>query len=325
MLSRMTLDQLNILIAVAELGSFSQAARKFHRAQSAISQSIQSLEYTLELQLFDRSQKYPKLTDAGRAVVADAKRIVGGADALRARAKSIAAVAEPEISLAIEQVFPNQVVIDALDELRGRFPLVSVTLFSEGLGAPEQSLLEGNVRQAIYSPAKGSIPGIEFQFLGDVPISVVASVDHPLAQMKGYISQEELDEHVQLAMTDRTKRYRGVVVGARTWSFVDQFNRLDFALRGFGWCTLPTHLAWSHMQEGKLVELKLAMYQGRQLLFPLYAAYKSDQPPGVASQFLMKCLRERLVGWLEKYRQGSEPGIQLRITPAKHLNHQAPR
>ena len=162
MLSRMTLDQLLILIAVAEAGSFSAAARKLYRAQSAISQSIQTLEDALDLQLFDRSQKLPQLTDAGKAILADAKRIVDGANALRVRAKSIATIAEPEISLAIEQVFPNNVLLACLDAFRAQYPLVSVTLFAEGLGAPEQSLLEGNARLAIYSPALDGLPGPKY-------------------------------------------------------------------------------------------------------------------------------------------------------------------
>ena len=66
MLDALTLDQLRILIAVAETGSFSAAARRLGRVQSAISQSVQSLEATLGVQLFDRETKTPRLSEAGR-------------------------------------------------------------------------------------------------------------------------------------------------------------------------------------------------------------------------------------------------------------------
>jgi molybdenum-dependent DNA-binding transcriptional regulator ModE len=114
MLSRMTLDQLQMLIAVADTGNFSAAARKVNRVQSAVSQSIQSLEDALDLKLFDRSNKLPLLTDAGKAIVQDARRIINSTDALRSRAKNMASVAEPEISLSIEQVFPSTVLIESL-------------------------------------------------------------------------------------------------------------------------------------------------------------------------------------------------------------------
>jgi len=121
---------------------------------------------------------------------------------------------------------------------------------------------------------------------------------------------------VQLALTDRTRRYRGVVMGTKSWSFIDQINRLDFALQGFGWCTMPTHLAWPHIEAGRLVELKLAIYQDRPLLFPLYAAFRVDEPPGLATQWLLDSLRTRFGEWLEKLSNRTDDGIQIRVTVA---------
>lgn len=316
MLSRVTLDQLQMLIAVADTGNFSAAARKLHRVQSAVSQSIQSLEEALELTLFDRSSKLPRLTDAGKAIVQDARRIVSGTDALRIRAKNMASVAEPEISLSIEQVFPSTVLIESLRAFRERFPLVSVNLFAEGLGAPEQSLFEGNARLAIYSTSRDGMPGFQMEFLGDVPVSLVASSKHPLAQVEGLISQAVLEEHVQLTMIDRTKRYRGVVMGTRTWAFIDQFSRLDFVLNGFGWCAMPTHLAQGYLDSGELVELKLAAHNGQPLRFPLYSVHKVEQPPGPAAQWLLAELRRRFSEWIAETTddRAQLQGIQIRVS-----------
>ena len=68
MLDNLTLDQMRVLIAVAEAGSFSAAARRLGRVQSAVSQAMQTLEENLRLTLFDRSAKTPTLTEAGRIV-----------------------------------------------------------------------------------------------------------------------------------------------------------------------------------------------------------------------------------------------------------------
>ena len=73
--------------------------------QSAISQSIQTLETTLGIALFDRSSKTPRLTEAGRAIVDDARALIIGAGALRARAQSMAEDVEPELTLAVD-AFP---------------------------------------------------------------------------------------------------------------------------------------------------------------------------------------------------------------------------
>src|ERR1700761_7251671 len=133
MLDRLTLDQMRALIAVAETGSFSAAARRLGRVQSAISQSVQALEETLGVELFDRAAKTPKLNETGRVLLQDAYGLVHGADALRARAESIASNIEPELTLAVDSMFPNAVLMESLRAFAQAFPAVTVTLFTEGL------------------------------------------------------------------------------------------------------------------------------------------------------------------------------------------------
>src|SRR4051812_6910382 len=107
MLDRLTLDQLRTLVAVAETGSFSAAGRKLTRVRSAVSQAVQALEAALGIPLFDRSGKTPVLTEAGRVILDDARALIGGAERLRARAQSIADDVEPELTLAVDAMFPN--------------------------------------------------------------------------------------------------------------------------------------------------------------------------------------------------------------------------
>src|SRR6516164_7940027 len=107
MLDSLTLDQMRVLIAVAETGSFSAAARRLGRVQSAVSQSVQALEENLRLTLFDRSRKMPILTDAGRALLNDARQVVQRADALRSHAETIAGGTEAELAFAVDALFPT--------------------------------------------------------------------------------------------------------------------------------------------------------------------------------------------------------------------------
>ena len=101
MLDPLTLDQLRILAAVADTGSFSAAARQLGRVQSAVSQSIRTLESALGTAIFDRDGNVPTLNDAGRVILADARRLIDGAVALKARAERINADIEPELTLAV--------------------------------------------------------------------------------------------------------------------------------------------------------------------------------------------------------------------------------
>ena len=73
MLDGVTLDQLRTFIAAVDEGSFSAAGRKLRRAQSVVSQTLANLEAQLGVKLFDRTARYPQLTDAGKSLLLDAR------------------------------------------------------------------------------------------------------------------------------------------------------------------------------------------------------------------------------------------------------------
>ena len=69
MIGNLSLDQLRVLVTIADLGSFSAAGRHLGRVQSAISQAVSTLESVQGVALFDRSGQRPQLPDFGRVVV----------------------------------------------------------------------------------------------------------------------------------------------------------------------------------------------------------------------------------------------------------------
>ena len=79
-LEGVSLDQLRTFITAADEGSFSAAARKLNRVQSAVSGWVRGLEDQFGVVLFDRSGRFPKLTPEGVLLLADARGIVSGVD-----------------------------------------------------------------------------------------------------------------------------------------------------------------------------------------------------------------------------------------------------
>ncbi|MGB3620538.1 LysR family transcriptional regulator [Ketobacter sp. MCCC 1A13808] len=79
----MEIAELKAFIAVAELGSFSQAALQLHLTQPAVSKRINQLEITLGCQLFDRIGRQVALTEAGRDLLPRANRILLEMDDMR--------------------------------------------------------------------------------------------------------------------------------------------------------------------------------------------------------------------------------------------------
>lgn len=81
----MSIRALRTLIAVQRHGTFRLAAEAEHLTPSAVSHQMKQLEETWGLELFDRSQKTPKLTQAGLTLVEEAESLVAAYDNLPAK------------------------------------------------------------------------------------------------------------------------------------------------------------------------------------------------------------------------------------------------
>ena len=146
MLDGVTLDQLRTFIAAAEEGSFSAAGRKLKRAQSVISQTLANLELQLGVKLFDRSARYPRLTDGGRALLQEARGVADGIDSFKARAQTLREGLEPELSVVIDAMYLMSALTNAVGSFRIKYPNTQLRLYVETLGAAIQPVLDGRCR-----------------------------------------------------------------------------------------------------------------------------------------------------------------------------------
>ena len=72
----MDIPNLQAFIAIAETGSFSEASEHLYLTQPAISKRIAALESELDTSLFDREGRHTQLTEAGRALLPRAQKIL---------------------------------------------------------------------------------------------------------------------------------------------------------------------------------------------------------------------------------------------------------
>ena len=117
-----SLDQLRVFVAVIDAGGFAHAARQLHRTQSVISYTIANLEEQLNVVLLDRGKRKPTLTDAGRALLADARAVALKVDSMRARAKALAGGLEAEVSVVVDVMFPPACWCASWKHSRRSFP-----------------------------------------------------------------------------------------------------------------------------------------------------------------------------------------------------------
>ena len=123
-----TLDQLRTFIAVADEGSFSAAARKLHRVQSAVSHAMANLEDQLGVVLWDRSTRIPTLTEPGRVLLDAARRVCADADALGSAAERLAGGLDPRVALCVDAVFPLSARVELCVEYARVYPTVELVV-----------------------------------------------------------------------------------------------------------------------------------------------------------------------------------------------------
>jgi DNA-binding transcriptional LysR family regulator len=126
----MTFDELEAFVEIASGGGFTQASRKLHRSQPAISRRISELQRRLGVTLFERVGRGVRLTDAGRALLPHAEAAIA---ALRDGRRAVRESAEPEegaltLRIAIVGTLADSHIVDALRAFRKRFGDASLEL-----------------------------------------------------------------------------------------------------------------------------------------------------------------------------------------------------
>jgi DNA-binding transcriptional LysR family regulator len=298
MLDAVTLDQLRTFIAAADEGSFSAAGRKLRRAQSVVSQTLANLEGQFGVKLFDRSRRRPVLTRQGQTLLAHARTVAGDVDLLKAQAKRLAGGLEPELSIAVEVMFPMTVLTAAVMEFHTEFPLTPLRLYVEALGAVIPPVLDGRCTLAISGKLAFVPPQFSQESLLEVPLIHVTSPKHPLASYGRPIPSSELAKHVQLVLADRSTLSQGKefgVLSPRTWRLADLGAKHAFLRAGLGWGGMPAERVQSDLAQGALVKIVAQDAPPKGYVISMHAVYRSEAPPGIAARW-----------FIDRLKQGSE-------------------
>jgi DNA-binding transcriptional LysR family regulator len=282
-----TLDQLRVFIAVVDHGGFAHAARALHRTQSVISYTIANLEEQLNIELLDRSTRKPTLTEAGKALLADARAVATRVDGMRSRAKALGMGLEAELSVVVDVMFPACLLVRALEHFQREFPTVSLRLHTEALGAVAQMVAERRCQLGVAGMAATAPVNFERHAAGFVKMMPVCSPMHPLAREEAPIPSAVLREHLQLVVTDRSPLTAGRdfgVLGLRDWRLGDVSSKHALLLGGLGWGNMPEHMVMRDLAEGRLV--RLHTQEGSELEYPLFVIHRGDDELGPAGKWL---------------------------------------
>ena len=198
----MRLEQLQAFLAIAETGSFQQAAQKCGVTQSTISRQIQALEAGIGVPLFHRMAQ-SKLTLGGERFLPRARKICQEWRNATEELTDLMAGKQPELCIAAIHSICAYYLPPVLQKFCHDYPDVQLRVTSLGSDRALKVLRDGLVDLALVMHNRFLATGPEMvvEVLYDEPIQVLTAANHPLAQYET-IPWTELAHYPQVVFKD---------------------------------------------------------------------------------------------------------------------------
>lgn len=270
----MDMRQLTALLAVAEAGSFSAAARALHTVQSNISTHIAHLERELGVTLVDRASG--RLTHEGQVVADRARHIQVEMEAISADVAALRDVVSGSVRLGCIGTVGRWLVPLVLDRLTNEHPKIHLVIVDATTTSLVPQLLTDNLDLAVVNLPVGD-PGLVTRPLFDEDRVVIAPTGHPLAG-RGTVSLRELSEHdlllepVGTSFRDELDSEAAAAgTSLRAFAEVDGLRLIaSLAFQGFGAAIVPSTAAppwlqgdWDRVAVSDLTRRSVGLAQRR--------------------------------------------------------------
>ncbi|MGI5230060.1 LysR family transcriptional regulator [Actinoallomurus sp. CA-142502] len=175
--------KLEVFLAVAEERSFTRAAERLHIVQSGVSTSVRSLERELGTPLFDRMAQRITLTEAGRALAPEARRVLAAVRHARQAVQEAGGGLRGTLELGVLFGVTPDHIRESLAVFRERFPMVDIRLRApeaRGAAGHIERLRDGSMDLAVLITI-GTVPGIDLYPLTDGEVVLACPPGHRLA------------------------------------------------------------------------------------------------------------------------------------------------
>ncbi|AVH73345.1 LysR family transcriptional regulator [Nostoc sp. 'Lobaria pulmonaria (5183) cyanobiont'] len=218
----MRLEQLQAFLAIAQTGSFQQAARTSGVTQSTISRQIQALEADLGIELFHRTS-HAKLTLGGERLLPRVRKICQEWQTATEELADLIAGKQPELCIAVIHSLCGSYLPPVLQKFCHDYPDVQLRVTSLGSDRALKVLKDGLVDLAIVMNNRFLTTSREMvvEVLYDEPIEVLIAANHPLTQYE-FVPWSELIRYPQVVFKDGYGMQRLIQ---------DRFERMEATLQ----------------------------------------------------------------------------------------------
>jgi len=289
-----TLRQLQAFRAVAELGSFREAAERLHLSQPALSAAVRKLEFVLDVRLFDRTTRRLALTAEGQELLRLASRLIEEFDAVTGNLRDYLARRRGRIVVAALPSLAALTLPRALARLKRLHPGIDVAI-RDTLHDEIQELVESGSADFGLTVAPADERGFAFEPMLVDRFVMLCRHDHPLARRRS-ISWEQMLRSPMVSMS-RTSSVRQHIEAACAQAGIDSRGGYDAAhlatvgalvREGLGVAALPSSttplLAFAGLAEVPLHSPRIERTMGM--------IRRVGRSPSVAAQALIELLTE---------------------------------
>jgi len=282
-----TLDQLRVLVAVADAGTFSAAARKLGRVQSAVSQAMATFESLVGFKVWDRTESRVALSERGRSILVAARNVLAEVERLREVAKALESGRSERIALCVDALFPARALVTLATALEAAFPALELRVDTDTLASVGARVARRECDVGIAGPLAVS-DTLERVAVGSVRLVPVAARSHRLAAVRGRIENTAIRDETQIVLSERdgsSSPDQGVLA-RQTWRVVDLSTKRELILGGLGWGNLPEPLVREDLKRGDLVRLELEAWSDDEHRLPLALIF----PPAIRKRPIVRWL-----------------------------------
>jgi DNA-binding transcriptional LysR family regulator len=298
----MEIRELRAFTAVAEEGSLSSAARRLHLSQSALSQTIRSLERQLGVRLLDRHSTGVTVTEAGSILLREARALLLQYDRALTAVSETAAASYGTLRVGVPLELPGDLLPRALAAVSTAFPRTRVDISHASSAAQLTALQAGELDVALARECPTD-PGYDAVLAAEEPLGVLLAAAaaselggpggvqlHRLAGLEwiGFARSEAPAWYDQVAATLRshgievpgTAEHGGQGLIAEV-KLAAVGTGKAFALAPPGWgIPLPANLTWCPLSGSPLIRRTWAVWDAtsrRRDLAALVAALDSTR------------------------------------------------
>jgi DNA-binding transcriptional LysR family regulator len=241
----MNFSQLQSFVALADLGSFTEAAYVINLTQSAVSHALSSLENELGVTLIERNRKgVVMLTSTGEKIIPHVRALLAQAEAIQQEAKAAQGMAAGKLRIgSIASVISSELLAGVLTAFRQQYPHIELVLF-EGTMQEVGEWVQDSIIDVGFS--LNSTACLENTVLTTDEMCVVLSTKHRFSQRESVSPDELTEEGFVMGKNDcsiRILEIAGLPVSKRTPSIPyqasDSSTILAMVREGLGITILP--------------------------------------------------------------------------------------